>query len=175
MTCCSAILSFVSGFLFSVNLFFLPNNGKRGQTGLSGPQRVFVIQITTFIFWLSVFGHSHNLLTLRGAAIFFGVEKFTFAKSVYFVDVTVTTVGFGDGSCPSTFRLPIVVPTTNLGRAIVMPYAIIGIISLGLVINSIRTVLVERARVRKRSMDRILRKQQNRLDFLENCVQQFFQ
>ena len=103
MTCCSAILSFISGFLFSVNSFSLPNNGKRGQTGLSGPQRVFVIQITTFIFWLSVFGPSHNLLMLRGAAVFFGVERFTFAESVYFVDVTVTTVGFGDGSGPSTF------------------------------------------------------------------------
>jgi potassium channel subfamily K, other eukaryote len=175
MTCCSAILSFVSGFLFFVDSFFLPNIAKRGQTGLSGPQRVFVIQITTFIFWLSVFGPSHSLLTLRGATVFFRVERFTFAESVYFVDVTVTTVGFGDGSCPATFRLPIVVPTTNLGRAIVMPYAIIGILSLGLVVSSIRTVLVERAHVRKRSMDRTLRKQQNRLDFLENYVQRFCQ
>ena len=33
-----------------------------------------------------------------GAAMFFGIEKFTFSESVYFVDVTVTTVGFGDSS-----------------------------------------------------------------------------
>jgi hypothetical protein len=33
-----------------------------------------------------------------GAAVFFGIEKFTFSESVYFVDVTVTTVGFGDSS-----------------------------------------------------------------------------
>lgn len=35
-------------------------------------------------------------LTGSGAAIFYGVEHFTFSESVYFVDVTVTTVGFGD-------------------------------------------------------------------------------
>ena len=174
MTCCSAIVSFVSAFLFSVNSFFLPDTGKREQTGLPGPQRVFIIQITIFVIWLSVFGLSLSLLILRGAAIFFGVEGFTFAESVYFVDVTVTTVGFGDGSYPSTFRSPTVVPTTTLGRAIVMPYAIIGITSLGLVVSSIRTVLVERAHVRKRSMDRILRKQQKRIDFLKNCVQRYY-
>ena len=33
-----------------------------------------------------------------GAAVFFGIEKFTFSESVYFVDVTVTTVGFGDSN-----------------------------------------------------------------------------
>lgn len=33
-----------------------------------------------------------------GAAIFFATDDFTFSESVYFVDVTVTTVGFGDNS-----------------------------------------------------------------------------
>jgi hypothetical protein len=28
--------------------------------------------------------------------MFYGIEKFTFSESVYFCDVTVTTVGFGD-------------------------------------------------------------------------------
>lgn len=28
--------------------------------------------------------------------MFYGIEGFTFSESVYFVDVTVTTVGFGD-------------------------------------------------------------------------------
>lgn len=175
MTCCFAIISFICAFLFSLYSFFIADTGRRVQTSVPGPQRVFIIQITIFIFWLLAFGLSPNLLIVRGAVIFFGVEKFTFAESIYFVDVTVTTVGFGDGRCPSTFCQLIVVPKTNLGRAIVMPYAIIGIISLGLVVSSIRTVLVERAHVRKRSMDRILRKQQNRLDFLKTCVQRYYQ
>ena len=37
-------------------------------------------------------------IDFSGAAMFFGIEKFTFSESVYFVDVTVTTVGFGDSS-----------------------------------------------------------------------------
>jgi potassium channel subfamily K len=65
------------------------------------------------------------------------------------------------------------VPTTNLGRAIVMPYAIIGIISLGLVVTSIRTVLVERTHVRKRLMNRSLRKQQKRVQFLKERLQEY--
>jgi ribosomal protein L3 len=33
--------------------------------------------------------------------MYYGIEHFTFSESVYFVDVTVTTVGFGDnGTLP---------------------------------------------------------------------------
>ena len=96
-----------------------------------------------------------------GAAIFYATEGFTFSESVYFVDVTVTTVGFGDS----------VVPNTNLGRALVMPYAIIGIISLGLVITSIRTIVVERAHIRKKLVEIMVRRQQRKLRALKRRVQ----
>lgn len=65
----------------------------------------------------------------------------------------MTTVGFGDS----------VVPTTTLGRAVVMPYAIIGILSLGLVISSIRTVVVERARVRKALIHMLIKRREKHL------------
>jgi hypothetical protein len=43
----------------------------------------------------------NNESDYSGAAMFYGIEKFTFSESVYFCDVTVTTVGFGDnGSLP---------------------------------------------------------------------------
>jgi hypothetical protein len=64
-----------------------------------------------------------------------------------------------------------VVPHTTLGRALVMPYAIIGIISLGLVVSSIRNVVVERAHVRKKLVGLMLKKQQKRLDFLRKRTQ----
>jgi hypothetical protein len=62
-----------------------------------------------------------------------------------------------------------VVPHTTLGRALVMPYAIIGIISLGLVVSSIRNVVVERAHVRKKLVGLMLKKK--RLDFLRKRTQ----
>ena len=55
MTVCSAVISTVCAILLSLNSFVLPEFGKRGKMGLSGPQRVFVIQIMLFIFWLAVY------------------------------------------------------------------------------------------------------------------------
>jgi hypothetical protein len=52
-----------------------------------------------------------------------------------------------------------------------MPYAIIGIIFLGLVIASIRTIVVERGRIRKRLVDLTLRRQQKYLNFLKGRIQ----
>src|SRR5208282_2688623 len=44
-----------------------------------------------------------TVLIIRGAAMFYGLEDFTFSESVYFVDITVTTVGFGDDRLPKSF------------------------------------------------------------------------
>lgn len=66
-----------------------------------------------------------------------------------------------------------VVPSTTLGRALVMPYAIIGIISLGLLVSSIRNIVVERAHVRKKLVSLMLKKQQKRLDFLRKRTQRY--
>lgn len=55
----------------------------------------------------------------------------------------------------------------------VMPYAIIGIISLGLVITSIRTVVVERAHIRKKLVGLMVRRHQKRLNFLKRRTQQY--
>ena len=55
MTICSATISSICAVLLALNSFILPEFGKRGKMGLSGPQRVFVVQIMIFIFWLAVF------------------------------------------------------------------------------------------------------------------------
>jgi hypothetical protein len=55
MTVCSAALSTICAVLMSINSFMLPDFGKRGKMGLSGPQRVFVIQVMAFVFWLAAY------------------------------------------------------------------------------------------------------------------------
>jgi len=90
--------------------------GKYSQNfDLDDNQRTLILQTMLFFFWLA-----------GGAAVFSAVCGFSYANSLYFCDVTILTVGFGD-----------FVPTNNAGRGILMPYAVLGIISLGLVINSI--------------------------------------
>ena len=66
-------------------------------------------------------------LTRAGAAVFSRVCGFSYANALYFCDVTVLTIGFGD-----------ITPENDVGRGLIFPYSVIGIIFLGLMINSIR-------------------------------------
>lgn len=82
---------------------------------LTDDQRTLILQMTAFVVWL-----------LIGAAIFQKVLGISFADALYFSDITVLTLGFGD-----------VVAQTAVGRGLIWPYAVIGIIQLGLVVGSI--------------------------------------
>jgi potassium channel subfamily K len=90
--------------------------GKYPQRfSLTDEQRTLILQMTAFVVWL-----------LIGAAIFQKVLGISFADALYFCDVTVLTLGFGD-----------ITASTTVGRGLVWPYAVIGIIILGLVVGSI--------------------------------------
>ncbi|KAL1608046.1 Potassium channel [Paraconiothyrium brasiliense] len=87
---------------------------------LSDSQRTLILQTMVFFIWLG-----------GGAAVFMRIEDdagqgWQYADSLYFCDVTVLTVGFGD-----------FYPTTNLGRGIVFPFSVGGIITLALIVSSI--------------------------------------
>ena len=53
-------------------------------------------------------------------------QDWKYADALYFCDVTILTVGFGD-----------FYPTSNLGRGIVFPFSVGGIIILALIVSSI--------------------------------------
>ena len=93
---------------------------------LTTSQRTLMLQTIMFLLYL-----------LLGALVFSTIEDWNYLDGLYWADVTLFTVGFGDYS-----------PSSNLGRALLIPYAFIGIISLGLVIASIRTMILERGRRR---------------------------
>jgi potassium channel subfamily K len=105
---------------------------------LTASQRTLMLQTIMFLMYL-----------LLGALVFSNIENWNYLDAVYWADVTLFTVGFGDYSV-----------STNLGRALLMPYALVGVISLGLVIGSIRSLMIERGR---RQMDaRIEEKKRSR-------------
>lgn len=87
---------------------------------------------------------------LSGAAVFARIEGWTFLDGVYWADFTLLTVGIGDLS-----------PITHLGRSLLFPYAIVGIIILGLVIGSIRSLVLERGK--ERMGKRMVEKERRRL------------
>ncbi|KAM6504635.1 hypothetical protein FSOLCH5_015370 [Fusarium solani] len=72
---------------------------------------------------------------LLGAYVFSQVEGWNYLDAVYWTIVTLFTVGFGD-----------YYPNTPLARALLIPYALTGIITLGLVISSVRSLMLERGR-----------------------------
>lgn len=93
---------------------------------LTPSQRTLMLQTILFLSYL-----------LFGALIFSHIQDWHYLDAVYWATVTLFTVGFGDFA-----------PTTNISRALVLPYALVGVISLGLVISSIRSMILERGRRR---------------------------
>ena len=70
-----------------------------------------------------------------GGILFARLIDIPFADGIYFVVVTITTIGLGD-----------IVPTDNLFRALVLPYALIGVLLLGLIIATIRSMVLDPGR-----------------------------
>lgn len=91
---------------------------------LSEEQRNLILQTMMFFIWLA-----------GGAGIFARVSGWTFVDALYFCDVTILTVGFGD-----------LHPVNDLGRGLVFPYSVGGIIILGLMVSSIRQFAKELSR-----------------------------
>ncbi|KAG9786596.1 hypothetical protein ABEF93_005353 [Exophiala dermatitidis] len=82
---------------------------------LTDEQRNLILQTMMFFLWLG-----------GGAGVFSRIEGWTYPDAVYFCDVTILTVGFGD-----------FYPDDDLGRGLVFPYSVGGTIILGLMVSSI--------------------------------------
>lgn len=85
-------------------------------------QRTLMLQTISFLVYLEI-----------GALIYSHIEGWKFLDALYFMDFTLLTVGIGDYS-----------PSTHLGRSLLFPIAIGGIITVGLVVSSIRSLILER-------------------------------
>jgi hypothetical protein len=96
---------------------------------------------------------------LLGALVFSKIEGWRYLDGLFWADVTILTIGFGD------FK-----PVTHLGRSLLFPYAAFGIFILFLVIYGITQVVFERGkslwevRIRDRERLRMLRQREKRKD-----------
>lgn len=122
----AAILYFVVASLMVVTFWGAYTGHYDKDFQLTPSQRTLMLQTISFLMYLLV-----------GALVFSKIEGWNYLDTVYWADVTLFTVGFGD------FH-----PLTTLGRALLLPYALIGVISLGLVIGSIRSLLLDRGKSR---------------------------
>jgi potassium channel subfamily K len=128
----AAVLYLIGSMILMINMlgYFLGHYPQHFD--LDDDQRTLILQTMMFFFWLA-----------GGAGVFSRVCGFTYADALYFCDVTVLTIGFGD-----------IVATNSGARGIVFPYSVIGIIFLGLMINSIRKFAVGM------SKDKVIKKHQ---------------
>jgi potassium channel subfamily K len=112
----AAALYLISSMMLMVNMwgYFLGHYPQHFE--LTDEQRNLILQTMMFFIWLA-----------GGAGTFAKVHGWQFVDALYFCDVTILTVGFGD-----------LYPTNDVGRGLVFPYSIIGIIILGLIVSSIR-------------------------------------
>lgn len=117
----AAILYFILATILMINMlgYFLGHYPQ--HFSLTDDQRTLILQTTVFFVWLTV-----------GAAVFQEVMSITFAEALYFSDVTILTLGFGDVIAPN-----------DVSKGLIFPYAVMGIIILGLVVGSIRQFAME--------------------------------
>ena len=117
----AAALYLFSSMILMVNMlgYFLGHYPQHFE--LNEEQRNLILQTMMFFIWLA-----------GGGGIFAKVCVWSYVDALYFCDVTILTVGFGDFAAPN-----------NVGRGLVFPYSVGGIIILGLVVSSIRRFALE--------------------------------
>ncbi|EWC44297.1 hypothetical protein DRE_01123 [Drechslerella stenobrocha 248] len=108
------------------------------QFTLTIAQRTLMLQTMSLMGWLCL-----------GAGVFARLEGWAYLDGIYFCDATFLVVGLGD------FTL-----NTNAGRALLFPYAAVGIVIVGLIVSSVRGLMLERGK--KRVKRDILEKQRDR-------------
>ncbi|OTB09540.1 hypothetical protein M426DRAFT_6807 [Hypoxylon sp. CI-4A] len=134
----AAILYFIVASLMTVTAWGAETGHYDKDFELTMSQRTLMLQTIVFLVYL-----------LLGALVFSKIEGWNYLDSVYWADVTLFTVGFGEIS-----------PQTRLGRGLLVPYALVGVISLGLVIGSIRSMILDRG---KHRLDARMLERQRRL------------
>ena len=70
---------------------------------------------------------------LAAAAVYAKIEDWDYLDGVYYITVTLFTIGFGDFT-----------PKSHLGRGLLFPMAVGGILFVGLIIASISTLVLDR-------------------------------
>ncbi|KAI9824392.1 MAG: Potassium channel [Thelocarpon impressellum] len=117
----AAVLYLINAMILMVNMlgYFLGHYPQHFT--LSDHQRTLILQTMMFFLWLA-----------GGAGVFARVCSWSYADALYFCDVTVLTIGFGDFAAPN-----------DAGKGLVFPFSVGGIVMLGLVVSSINKFTTE--------------------------------
>ncbi|KAI9296412.1 voltage-gated potassium channel [Neoconidiobolus thromboides FSU 785] len=112
--------------IFLIIDFFKNNYLLNKNSGIVNNQRMLIIYLILNTIWGKI-----------GTIIFCTIENWNFVDGLYFILATNTTIGFGD-----------MFPSNLNSQVFLFFYAIIGIIFMGLFINSIRVVILEKIEIK---------------------------
>ncbi|KAL4747503.1 hypothetical protein BDW72DRAFT_209515 [Aspergillus terricola var. indicus] len=98
----------VGANILGCRLGHYPKNGA-----FTPKQRILILHTFILVIWLAI-----------GGLVFSRSIGISYADALYFSTVTILTIGFGDITNPS-----------SLGRGLIFPYTVIGIVVLGLVVS----------------------------------------
>lgn len=121
----AAILYQLISYLMCITVYGAYAGHYSKEFNLTAAQRTLMLQTISFLVYqhLWALGYSH-------------MEGWKFLDAVYWADFTSLTIGIG-GSY---------VPETHLGRGLLFPFALGGIVILGLVVGSIRSLVLDRGK-----------------------------
>lgn len=94
---------------------------------LTIPQRTIMLQTIAYALYLAL-----------GGVVFSTLEDWDFVDAIYWANYSLLTVGLGSD-------YPVY---TNVGRGLVLPYAVGGIMMIALIVGSVRGLVLERAALR---------------------------
>lgn len=120
----AAVIYLLISLLMALTVYGANKGHYDKNFNLTPPQRTLMLQTMSFITYL-----------LLGALVFSEIEGWAYVNALYWADTTLLTVGLGDFS-----------PATTLGRGLLFPFAIGGILMVGLVVGSIRSLILERGK-----------------------------
>lgn len=117
----AAALYIIIGLLMCLTVHGAHKQYYPRDFNLTPAQRTLMVQTMGFVTYL-----------LLGALVFSKIEGWRYLDGVYWADVTLLTIGLGDYS-----------PQTAVGRGLIIPFAICGVLMVGLVVGSIRSLVLE--------------------------------
>src|SRR6266536_1738603 len=122
----SAVLYFFVATIMVVTVFGFYKGHYDEEFKLTVRRRSLMVQANGFLIYL-----------LSGAAVYAHIEDWEYLDAVYWADYTILTVGIGDFA-----------PSTHVGRSLLFPFATGGIIIFGLVVCTIRSLVIDRGKVK---------------------------
>ncbi|KAK3700372.1 hypothetical protein LTR37_015983 [Vermiconidia calcicola] len=120
----AAVIYVILGLLMCITVLGAVKGHYEKDFHLTPSQRTLMLQTMAFITYL-----------LLGALVYSHIEGWMYLDAVYWANVTLLTVGLGD------FH-----PSTAVGRGLLFPFAVVGIVMVGLVVGSIRSLILERGK-----------------------------